>query len=114
MRRVISAAIIAILLFSVAALTKNIWDSYKKVQSLEEIRKKEQAFRKETEDLKKELEKRRAADFVERESRNKLGLSKKGEAIYVVEQETALEEPTEENENKNLPNWQLWLRIFTD
>lgn len=114
MRKVISVVIIVSLLFTASALTKNIWDSYKKVQSLEEIRKKEQSLRKETKDLKKELEDRKSSDFVEREARNKLGLSRPGESIYVVEQETADEAPVEENENTNLSNWQLWLKVFTD
>lgn len=112
MKRIISFVIIAVLLLSISALTKNIWDSYKRLAGLSEIRREEQALREETEAFKKELAERKTKGFIEKEARDTLGLSKKGETIYLVEQEE--EETVEQKNEKDVPNWQLWLSLFTN
>ena len=114
MKRIISFTIISILLFSIVALTKNIWDSYRRVSDLNEIREEEKSLVQGTEQLKKELEHRKSKNFIEEEARNKLGLSKPGESIYVVETEPndSVEDVQAQEEERS--NWQHWLKIFKE
>ena len=88
-------------------------NSYKKIENLGEAKKKEQALKKETEELRGELEYRNSRDFVEKEARNKLGLSKKGEAIYVIDSESSDRSDAQHEEKENLSNWRRWLEVFT-
>lgn len=113
MRRMLSIGLIVFLLIFITALTKNILDSYKRLEDLGKVKKEEQALEKETKELKKELEYRDSEEFVEKEARNKLGLSKKGESIYVVEDESSEEENSISGEKEDFSNWQLWVKVFT-
>jgi cell division protein FtsB len=112
MRKMISIVLVVILFVSGSVLTKNIWDSYKKIERLGETEKKEHALKKETEELREELEYRNSKDFIEKEARNKLGLSKKGEAIYVIEGESSDGDDLQQDKKENLANWRLWLEVF--
>ena len=113
MRKMVSVLLIVILFVSISVLAKNNWDSYKKIENLGETEKKEHVLKKETKGLKEELEYRNSKDFIEKEARNKLGLSKKGEVIYVVDGESLEEESSQQDEKENLSNWRLWLEVFT-
>ncbi|MEX0617129.1 MAG: septum formation initiator family protein [Candidatus Woykebacteria bacterium] len=111
MRRIISFGIIAVLLISALGLSKSIWDSYGKLKRISETKSKEQVLISDTKRLKKELAERQSKEFIEEEARNKLGLSKPGETIYVVDGEKK-ETSNERVEGKSLANWQLWLKVF--
>ena len=113
MKRIISLIIIIFLSFSILALLTNVWSSYKKIKSLDNVRQKEQALRAETKELKNKLKDAESRSFIEKESRNKLGLSKKGESIYIVEQKPTKEAP-EAGEIQNIPNWKKWVNVFKD
>ena len=103
-----------ILLFAVVALTKNIWDSHRKISGLNEIREEEKTLTQETEQLDKELENRKTKNFVEEEARNKLGLSKPGESIYVVETEPNGQVEQTRTQEEELSNWEHWLKFFKE
>src|SRR3990172_12005353 len=113
MRKFVSLTIIFILFLSTVTLVGNVWSSYKKIKSLDNVRQKEQALRAETKELKNKLKDAESKSFIEKESRNKLGLSKKGESIYIVEQKPTKEAP-EEGETQNIPNWRKWVNVFKD
>ena len=113
MRKILSLVVATFLTLSIIALSTNIWRSYKKLGGLENVRRKEQALRKETQDLKNKLKDAESKSFIEKESRNKLGLSKKGESIYIVEQKPTKEAP-EAGEIQNIPNWKKWVNVFKD
>lgn len=49
-------------------------------------------------------------DFIEKESRDKLGLVKKGEVVVQEKIESSVNIQLEEKLSK--PNWKLWLELF--
>lgn len=49
-------------------------------------------------------------DFIERESREKLGLVKKGEVVVQEKLESKIKVEIEQNLSK--PNWKQWLELF--
>ena len=112
MRRFISLVIVVILIFFITTVAKNIYDSYTKIENLNEIRDEIKALKEERSEREKELEERKCKGCVEKESRNKLGLSKEGEAIFVVEENEPSEEELIKEENKKMAIWQLWREVF--
>lgn len=64
-------------------------------------------LRQENEELKRELEYKKSQRFAEEEIRNKLGLAKEGEEVFVIPKDE--EENVEATDNKpKLPNWRKW------
>lgn len=112
MRRIISFLVIFILVVSISTLVKNVLDSYSTVAGLNKVRTEEKQLEEEKASLEKELEERKSKDFIESEARNKLGLSKKGESIYVTEGSKDEERSTQDNQSRELANWELWLEVF--
>lgn len=112
MIRVVSFLIIFILVVSISAIFKNVLDSYSTVEGLNKVRTEEKQLEEEKASLEKELEERKSKDFIESEARNKLGLSKKGESIYVTESSKEGEGSTQDNQSRKLANWELWLEVF--
>ena len=112
MRKFTSLVIVVILIFFIITGAKNIYDSYTKIENLNEIRDESKVLKEERSELENELEERKSKDFVEKESRNKLGLSKEGESIYVVEENEPSEEELIKEENKKMAIWQLWREVF--
>ena len=112
MRRIVSFLIIFVTVVSISALFKNVLDSYNTVEGLNNVREEEKILEEERISLEKELEERKTKDFIENEARNKLGLSKKGESIYVTDSNKVEEEATKESKSRELANWELWLEVF--
>ncbi len=65
-------------------------------------------------DLKKKLEAIQTPEFIEKEARNKLGLTKKGETIVIIPDEKIRQVlgASESAQEERLPNWLGWLRLF--
>ena len=112
MRRIVSFLIIFILVVSISTLIKNVLDSYSTVEGLNKVRTEEKQLEEEKTSLEKELEGRKSKDFIESEARYKLGLSKKGESIYVTESSKEEEGSIQDDQSRELANWELWLEVF--
>ncbi len=65
----------------------------------------------ENEALKKQLTESQSPDFIEREAREKLGLSKPGEAVVLMPPATEAARMLEDL-GKPLPNWQQWWKLL--
>lgn len=78
---------------------------------VEESEKRLAKLREENEALERELEHKRSPEFVEREIREKLGLVKKGEAIVILPKDNRDQSP-EARDQKEIPNWQKWWKLF--
>ena len=65
----------------------------------------------ENQDLKQELEYKKSDEFVESEIRNKLGLAKEGEVVFLVPKEESGQLPETSNRG-NMSNWQKWWNLF--
>ena len=112
MRKIVSFLIIFIMVVSISVLFKNVLNSYSTVEGLNKVRTEEKELEEEKASLEKELEERKSKEFIEIEARNKLGLSKKGESIYVTESNKVEEGPTQDSQSRELANWELWLEVF--
>lgn len=114
MKRMLSITILFILIFASIALTKNIWDSHRKIGDLNEIKEEAKSLKVENEQLDKELEKSKSKSFIEEEARNKLGLSKPGETLYVVKSRSTDEVVDSDFSDEVSSNFESWLNVFFD
>lgn len=64
-------------------------------------------LKQENDVLKRELEYKKSQRFAEEEIRNKLGMAKEGEEVFVVPQEEDNNKQETVNK-KQLPNWRKW------
>jgi cell division protein FtsB len=62
------------------------------------------------EKLKSELEYVKSPEFVEKEAREKLGLGRPGEEVWILPSISANQPPISENQDK--PNWERWWELF--
>ena len=112
MRKIVSFLIIFIIVVSILALFKNVLDSYSTVEGLNKVRTEEKKLEEEKVSLEKKLEESKSKEFIEIEARNKLGLSKKGESIYVTESSKMEEGLTQDSQSREIANWELWVEVF--
>lgn len=65
-------------------------------------------------ELKKKLSDIQSPEFIEKEARNKLGLSKKGETVVVITEEKIKQilGASGSAQEVRLPNWLGWFRVF--
>ncbi len=65
-------------------------------------------LKRENVDLKRQLDYTKSQRFQEGEIRNKLGLAKPGEEVYVVPKEVNSQQSTVNSQQNDKPNWQKW------
>ena len=104
-------------LFTVATVnfTKTTLNVIESSKRLDETRSQVDSLEKEKVALEKELEYKESDEFVEAEARNKLGLARPGEEIFVVSQvlgSTAHNEESAAVGKRSLDNLHLWLELF--
>lgn len=65
-------------------------------------------------ELKKKLTQIQSPDFIEQQARDKLGLSKKGETLFIIPEETLrlVLGASQSAQEVRLPNWLGWLKVF--
>lgn len=65
-------------------------------------------------ELKKQLTQTQSSDFIEQQARDKLGLSKKGETLFIIPEDKLkmVLEASQSAAEVRLPNWLGWLRVF--
>lgn len=101
-------------------LSKNLWGFYQASKRISREEEKIAKLVKENEELKGKLRYLRAEEFVEREARDKLGLSKEGETVVVIDEEvlgkgsTRREGITSRESKESLPVWREWVRLFVE
>ena len=103
-------------LFLVAAvnLTRTTLNVVQSSKRLEELRGEVSDLEKQKSDFQAEIEYRQTDEFVEREAREKLGLVKPGEELFVVK--NVLGELTHRSEaaadDSNVSNARAWINLF--
>ncbi len=112
-KKVILASIILVVLLFTYNLLKQISDALKsgdRLSSAAEIVYKLEAKNRE---LKKKLTEINSAEFIEKQARNKLGLSKNGETIVIIPEEKLKSIlGASHSAEIRLPNWLGWWRVF--
>ena len=119
--------ILAILfsLYLIVSLSRSIWQLYKAGDQVFEVETVKQVEINRNLVLKKELEASKSGDFVERQARDKLNMSRPGEVALIVPDPTSPKLPStslgtsrgagNEQENKIVveeTNWRKWIRLF--
>jgi len=82
-------------------------------QKIDDLEARLEKLHQENRDLKQDLEYKKSDEFAEAEIRNKLGLAKEGEKVFVVPKKddkglTTNDERTEDQEQ----NWKKWWNLF--
>lgn len=100
--------------FLVISLTRSIIDLWQKGSAYDREEQRFAKARLENEQLISQYERIQTPEYVEQEARDKLGLTKEGEIVVVLPQDTAL---TEKDMNPsidltNLPIWQQWIKVL--
>jgi cell division protein FtsB len=90
-------------------LIKKLWRINNKEKS---IKQKLQRLQQENQHLKSRLEFVQSEDFVNLEARQKLGLGKKSDIVYILP--TPLLQPSQISKETNQPppNWKQWWQLF--
>jgi len=86
------------------------------MEAKKEIREAEQNLsnlEEKNRQLQERLKEVKSPEFIEKEAREKLGLAKPGETVYILPPNVAYLPRQEENIPKEeLPNWQKWWKLF--
>jgi len=116
-RRVVRFISFAVgVVFSIS-LIRNALDFYRSGDRIDEASSKVSELEKVNQELRERLEEVQSQEYIERESRNKLGLAREGEIVVVLPDEEVLRKlapPKREEEKDELPepNWREWLDLF--
>ncbi|MDP3998938.1 MAG: septum formation initiator family protein [bacterium] len=92
-------------IFSLSQNTYNLWQRAEKVEDVRQDRLKEE---KRNQELNKKLEFSQSTDFIEKQAREKLGLTKPGETVVIM----TPQEATSSSAIEILPNWKKWWNLF--
>lgn len=83
---------------------------------MERIKGRVEKLQKENEELQLKIEEAKKQEYIEKQLRDKLGLSKEGEIIVVLPDADTLRKLVppipEEEEILPDPNWKKWLKVF--
>ncbi len=104
---------VLITIFLITNSVRKILSFQSTVQQVSSEEAKLEKLRRENEDLKRELEYKKSQRFAEEEIRNKLGLVREGEEVFVIPRERDEDEYEAIRESRgNLPNWKKWQRLI--
>lgn len=105
----IQLLIILICLTAIVNLGRSVYDLASKRSNATKLAVKRDAVKRESEMIEKKLNDAQTKEFIEREARDRLGLSKPGEVIVLLEKGDI-----EASNTANLPvsTWSQWLSLF--
>lgn len=115
MRKKITITIIIFLaIFTLYNLLSQIFKAVRSADRLSQATEIIMKLQDENKRLQKQLIYVQKPDYIEQQARDKLGLAKAGEVVFVIPDEKikqvlGLNSSVDE---KRLPNWQGWLRVF--
>jgi cell division protein FtsB len=111
--KLITTSLIVIGFYLIVSSVKDIWFLSQKGQEVEKAQKTLDKAVEEKQRLEKQLQYTESPDFVEKEARNKLGMSKPGETVIILP--TNVEQivgSPEEPKKVEIPNWKKWGILF--
>ena len=98
------------------SLVKNIARIKNAQIRVEKMKERVDKLQKEKEELQIKVEEAKKQEYIEKQLRDKLGLSKEGETIVVLPDADTLRKLVppipEEEETLPDPNWKKWLKLF--
>lgn len=88
--------------------TKRILSLRGTSQKVVEAQEKLERLKQESEDLREELAYKKSGRFMEEEIRNKLGLARQGEEVFIVPKAESRKQSAVSSQQDEKPNWQKW------
>lgn len=110
-KKTINGLLIIIGLILIVNLLRDIYGLAQKRGEVRETEDKLAKILEEQKDLQKQLEYVNSLEFVEKEAREKLGLSKPGETVVFLPENIGEMIPKEEKPPE-VPNWKKWGQLF--
>jgi cell division protein FtsB len=110
MKKIFFVAIIVILLLIINNLVRSMWDIWQKKDVISQAQSQLDRQRQENQRLKSALAYSQTPEFIEKEARDKLFMSKAGEQKVLIPQDSG-SSPNLENQD-NEPNWKKWWNLF--
>lgn len=103
--------ILIVSLIAIVSLSGSIWDAWRRGGALGERQRALAEVEAENKALKTKLEEVQTPGFIEREARNKLGMTREGETVIVIPQgESSV--VSHQSSDGQLSNWKLWVGLF--
>lgn len=113
--RLLSIAILIFALCLIVSLSRDIINLIQKEEEIEGSQLEVEELEVKNEELKKQLEYVKSAEFLEKEAREKLGLAREGETVVILPEnieEIIGANQSQISENQEMPNWKRWLNLF--
>lgn len=113
-RKFIIGVIIIIVLVIAYNISIQITDALKSGDRLSQAAETVFKLEAKNRELKKQLLTVQSPEFIEEQARNKLGLGKSGETIVIIPEEKlkSVLGTSQSAQEKRLPNWLGWFRVF--
>jgi cell division protein FtsB len=109
MRKFFFIIIVIILLFIINDLMHSIYDIWQKKDFVTQAQKELEFQKQENQRLKSALSYSQTQEFIEKEARDKLFMTKEGEQKVLIPQES---ENSQNTQKDNSPNWKKWWNLF--
>jgi len=111
--KLITTILIIFGLYLIVSSVKDLWFWSQKGKEMEQSQLKLEQAIGEKAQLEKQLEYVKSNDFVEKEAREKLGMSKPGETVVILPDNVEkIVGGQEEIKNPEIPNWKKWGQLF--
>jgi cell division protein FtsB len=111
MKKVIFIVIVIILILMISNLASSIWDIWQGRDVVFQAQKSLSLEKQKNQELKSKLSYVQTPEFIEKEARDKLFMSKEGERKVLIPKEEK-EQKELKSESENEPNWKKWLALF--
>jgi len=110
MKRIIPFIIIIILVFILKNIIFSINNLVRNESTVRDLENQLASRSMENKFLLERLKYVKSNEFIEKEAREKLGLSRDGEIVVLFPLRPQTKDPIKEE--KKIPNWKLWLELF--
>ena len=108
--KLLNLIIIIVGLLLIVNLTRSISQLVGSWGKIDEAKKEMELSQKKNSELQAKLKEAQSPEFIEKIARDKLGLAKEGETVVIL---PPIEpEATKSAEEKIIPNWQKWWKLF--
>ena len=115
-RKISNYILIIFLIMLFLSLLRNIAKTRKASNTILEKEARVNKLRQDNEALEKKITEMKSPEYIERQIRDNLGLTKEGEIVIVLPDSETLKSlaPVTEEEEEILPdpNWKKWLKLF--
>jgi cell division protein FtsB len=110
MKKILFIIIVSTLLLIINDLTRSIWDIWQKKDVVLQAQKTLSLEKQENQRLKSALSYSQTREFIEKQARDKLFMTKEGEKKVLIPKE--LKDSSKLLGKDNNPNWKKWWNLF--